>query len=123
MLTKEQILSKAGLQTKIEHSDVFEDDFCLQELTRASFRAVVKAAKVPPNDDSDEEMVDKDLWNGGLFAAVVVDQETRAPLFTLDEILEMAHRADVWNEILRIATIALNFSEIGPEALKKTSSD
>lgn len=120
MLTKEQILNKA-LHTRTESSAVFDGELCLQELGRGTFRAIVKDARLP-DDSGDEEksVVDSDRWNGGIFAAIVVDATTRVPLFTLDEVLAFANRADVWDEILRVATIGLNFSEIGQEALKKT---
>jgi hypothetical protein len=118
MLTKEQILTKTALQTRSEPSELFGGELCLQELARGTFRAVVRAARL--NDDEDSATVDTDKWNGGIFAALVVDPETKQPLFTTEEVLAMANRADVWDEILRVATIGLNFSEIGQEALKKT---
>src|SRR4051812_42849909 len=111
MLTKEQILNKTGLQTRSEPSEAFGGELCLQELARGTFRAIVRAARL---GDEDSGTVDTDKWNGGLFAALVVDPETRVPLFTIDEVLAMANRPDVWDEILRVATIGLNFSEIGP---------
>lgn len=121
MLTKEQILSKTGLQTQAEQSELFGGELCLQELSRVTFRAVVKAAKTGSVDENGEETVDTERWNGGLFAAIVVDPETKQPLFTLDEILAFSHRVDVWAEVFRIAKLGLELSEIGPEALKKTS--
>jgi hypothetical protein len=119
-LNKDQILSKVALRTIAEPSALFGGDLCLQELSRAAFRATAQAARIANAEDG---TVDTDRWNGGLFAAIVVDEATKQPLFTLDDVLAMANRADVWDEILRVATIGLNFSEVGQDALKKTSSD
>lgn len=119
MLSKDQILGHAARLTRIESSAVFGGDLCLLELSRGTFRAVQRNATIP----GDEEMIDVERWNGGIFAAIVVDADTKQPLFTLDELLNMPHREELWIEIRRIAAIGLNFSEVGQAPLAPPSSD
>ena len=69
---------------------------------------------------SGQREVDVDAFNGGIFVAAVVGDDDK-PLFTLDELLQFPQRADIWDEIQRIAAIALQLSEVGPQALKAPS--
>ena len=66
--------------------------------------------------------LDVDAFNGGIFAAAVVGDDGE-PLFKLAEVLAFPQRPDVWDEIQRIATIVIDLSEVGPEALKELSAD
>ena len=63
-----------------------------------------------------------DIWNAHIFAASVVDDTGKA-LFTPADVLAFPERDDVWAEIVRLDTIALDLSEVGPEALKAPSDD
>lgn len=113
-LTKEKILLKLARRERQEPSEVFGGELTLRELTRAEFRAIREAATLP------DGLIDVDRWNGGLFCAGTIDGKGE-PLFTLDELLALPQRGDLWDEIKRIADCILDFNQIGNEALKKTS--
>lgn len=63
-----------------------------------------------------------DVWNAHIFAASVVDDTGKA-LFTPADVLAFPERDDVWDEVIRLDTIALNLSEVRPDALKAPSTD
>lgn len=113
-LTKEKILARLLRREHVEPSELFGGELTIRELTRSEFRAIREAALRPGG------MLDVDCWNGGLFAAGVLAGNGE-PLFTLDELLSMPHREDLWDEIGRFATLILDFNEIGKAALAKKS--
>ncbi len=114
MMDKAAFLAKLVLIERTEESDLF-GPLQLRELTRATFRAIAQHAA------TGDDKIDIDKWNGGIFAAGVV--ENGAPAFTLDEILIWPHRDELWDEIRRVASAILSLSEVGPEHLKAPSSD
>ena len=87
----------------------------IRELLRSEYRAAGSAAQ------SDTTMP-VDRFNATIFAAAVVD-EAGAPLFSAEDVLQWPERTDVWAEVLRIAQFALDLSEVGTDALKKSSAD
>ena len=108
-LSKVQISNVIGnlIQKEIP-SDVFGGDLLVRELTRRAYRQVIEDAGG-----------DVDKWNVGLFAAMVIDPATDAPMFTADELIEKAsNRQELWAEILRIAQAGIDLSEVGKESLK-----
>lgn len=111
-LTKAQILARLARRERQEASEAFGGDLTIRELTRAEFRAVRAAARLS------DDLLDVDRWNGGLFAAGVVDAKGE-PLFTVDELLALPQRDDVWDEVRRIADCIINFNELDPDAIKK----
>jgi hypothetical protein len=113
-LTKEKILARLIRREHTEPSDLFGGDLTIRELTRAEFRAIRDAALLPTG------MLDVDRWNGGLFVAGVLNGKGE-PMFTLDELLALPQRIDLWDEVGRIANLILDFNEVGTDALKKKS--
>jgi hypothetical protein len=80
-------------------------------MTRRAYRLVIEAAAT-----------DVDKWNAGLFAAMVIDPLTDKPMYTTDEVLDLANRPELWSEILRLAQLGLDLSEVGKEKLKSEST-
>lgn len=66
--------------------------------------------------------INVDVFNASIFAAAVVD-DTGVPLFSADDVLTWPERSAVWDEVLRIASRALDLSEVGSNALKEPSPD
>lgn len=111
-LSKQQLVTAVGsLMQKEVPSDVFGGDLLLREMTRKAYRQVIDASAG-----------DVDKWNAGLFAAMVIDPATDKPMFTTDEVLEWANRSSFWVEILRLAQVGLDLSEVGKENLKSESA-
>ena len=116
-------LSKDTLRATItrirreEPSVVMGGALLLQELTRAEYRAIATRA------DMGEERVNIDQWNGGIFAAGVIDPSTDAPMFSVDELMAWPQRAALWNEIQRVVTCILDLSEVGTLPLAAPSAD
>lgn len=111
------LLSKAQIQNQVSNliqkeitSEVFGGDLIVREMTRKAYRQVIEGAAS-----------DVDRWNAGLFAAMVINPPTDEPMFTTDDVLAFANRSDFWAEILRIAQIGLDLSEVGKESLKSES--
>lgn len=65
-----------------------------------------------------EQVKDPDRWNAGIFAAGVIDPETKQPLFAREEVLQWPGRPDLWSEVLRLAQRVLDLSEVGQSYLK-----
>lgn len=122
MLTRDAILSQMQRRITTEHSDVFGGDLRLRELSRAEYRAAERDATTQQRSADGRVLVDGPRWNAGVFAAGVIDADG-APLFTPDEVLAWPERTPVWLEVLRVATLILELSEVGPEALKAPSTD
>jgi hypothetical protein len=113
-LTKEKILARLLRREHSESSELFGGELTIRELTRAEFRAIREAAQISSG------MLDVDKWNGGLFCAGVLDGKGQ-PMFTLDELMMLPQRDDLWDEVRRVAELVLNFNEVGAEHLKKKS--
>jgi hypothetical protein len=111
LLTKSQIGAVTALAQQEIPSDVFGGSLLIREMTRATFRGVREYANKGGS-------VNVDDWNAGLFAAVVIDPATNTPMYTLSEVLEWANRPALWDEIIRIASLGLDLSEVKPESLK-----
>jgi hypothetical protein len=116
-LDKNAILSSIVRIEREEQSAPFGGALLLRELTRAEYRAIATAA------DMGNDQINIDQWNGGLFAAGVIDPVTHAPAFTLDEVLTFPQRGALWDEIKRIATCILDLSEVGAGPLLAPSTD
>lgn len=119
-LSKDAILSTVTRMEREEQSALFGGALVLQEITRAEFRTIARAAELPPNAEG-EPQINTDQWNGGIFAAGVIDPETHAPLFTLDTVLSFPQRKKLWDEIGRIAKVILDLSEVGNGPLPQPS--
>jgi hypothetical protein len=113
-LSKEQIIGRLARIERDEPSAVFGGDLRIRELTRAEYRTVARGA------DLGENRLDLDRWNAGLFVAGVINGNSE-PMFALDEVLAWPQRDTIWTEVQRIAEAILNLSEVGPEALTKSS--
>lgn len=111
-LSRHQLNPQVGalIQKEIP-SPVFGGDLLVREMTRRTYREIVTAAAT-----------DVDRWNAGLFAAMVIDPATDKPMFSADEVLGLANRNELWVEILRIAQIGLDLSEVGKESLKSENT-
>jgi hypothetical protein len=116
-LDKSAILSSIVRIEREEQSAPFGGALLLRELTRAEYRAIAAAA------DMGENQINIDQWNGGIFAAGVIDGATQAPLFTLDEVLSFPQRGALWDEIRRVASVILDLSEVGTDPLPEPSTD
>ena len=116
-LSKVSILAAVTRMEREEPSDEFGGALLLHELTRAEYRAIARAA------DMGDGKINVDQWNGGIFAAGVIDPETKEPMFTIDEILAWPQRAVLWDEITRVATVILDLSAVGPAPLDPPSAD
>jgi len=114
-LSKDAILATITRITREETSALFGGALLLQELTRAEYRAIARAA------DMGGDQINIDHWNGGIFAAGVIDGTSSAPLFTLDEVLTWPQRGALWDEIRRIAAVILDLSEVGNGPLETPS--
>lgn len=108
-VTRDGLLGRFALAEEEYTSEVFGGTLVLREETRAAFRAVRAAAGEP---------LDADRWNAGHFCAGVVDPHTKQPIYTMDEILSLANRPEVWMEILHVAGKVLTLSEARPGDLK-----
>ena len=114
-LSLDAILSTIVRIEREEPSALFGGALLLRELTRAEYRAIARAA------DMGGDQINIDQWNGGIFAAGVVDPATHAPLFSVDEILNWPQRGALWDEIKRVATIILDLAEVGNGPLLEPS--
>jgi hypothetical protein len=111
-LSRQQVTTSVGaLIQKEVPSETFGGELLLREMTRKAYRQVI-----------DTSAGDVDKWNAGLFAAMVIDPVTDKPMFTTDEVLEWANRSSIWVEILRLAQVGLDLSEVGKENLKSESA-
>jgi hypothetical protein len=89
----------------------------LRELTRAQWRACADTARL------EDDRIYTDKWHAAIFAAGVIDAESKRPLFTADEVFtQFSRNSDLWEEIARIAGLILDLSEVGADALKKESA-
>jgi len=128
-VTKETARAHLALAERDEPSEVFGGVLRLRELTRAQFRACRRDADLGERayltrvgDQTVRITIDADRYNAGLFAAGVIDPTTGEPIWGgVDEMLALPRRATVWDEILRIANLLLDLSEVGPGALKSGS--
>lgn len=114
--TKEEVLLAARRATWDAESPLF-GALCLQEFSRAAWRACIEAARLGAGPDG-KPMIDTEKWAAARFASGVVDPTTRAPLFTIDEVLGFTHRTAVWAEVARLADHIQELSEVGPEAIR-----
>lgn len=121
-LSKAQIL--AGLSERVtteEYVRALGGSVRIRELSRAQHRACVERGKDPENPT----LLKTDVWHIAVIAAGAVD-ENDTPLFSFEELLPLTSgddpplRADAAQAL---AQKVLDLSEIGPDHLKKTSSD
>jgi hypothetical protein len=117
-LTRDTILAAVERRTKTEPSSVFGGDLCLRELSRLDYRAASMAAEIPGKPGH----IYTDVWHAAIFAAVVVDPKTEEPLFTADDVLAWGNRDETWKEVVRIASLGLELSEVGADALTKSGA-
>ena len=114
MLTRDAILASMQRRTTTESSIVFGGAMRVRELLRSEYREAQAAAR-------NDAVMPNDRFNAMIFATAVID-DAGGPLFTADDVLLWPERSVVWNEVLRIAQLALDLSEVGTDALKKPSS-
>lgn len=69
-----------------------------------------------------EAVLDTDRWHAALVAVGARDPATGEALFDRDAILEWPNRAELWNELVRLAQAILDVSEVSEEHLKKESA-
>lgn len=150
-VTRESVLARLTLAERDEESPLLGGTVRLRELTRAQLRACgawattedmgerekARGIALATADLADDEArsraltqfwlgapstaTDADRWHAALFAALVVDPETKEPIFDRDHILTWPNRVELWNEVRRIAQVGLDLSEVGAEALHKSS--
>jgi hypothetical protein len=65
-----------------------------------------------------ERATDPDRWNAAILAASWIDPATGRSVVTREEILAWPARADLRDEVLRLAQAALDLSEVGQAHLK-----
>lgn len=116
-LSKETLLGVVRAE-RDEPSEVFGGTLRLRELSRKAYIDGQQYAEIP--DEVGKILVEK--WNAAIFAAGVVDPETKQPLFTADEVFEFGNNARVWGETMRIAQCVLDLSEVGQAAFPSEDS-
>lgn len=152
-VTRESALARLTLAERDEESPPLGGTLRLRELTRAQLRACggwattedmaerekARGVALATADLADDEAraraltaywlgapattTDADRWHAALFAAMVVDPETKEPIFDRDQILTWPNRIELWNEVRRIAQMGLDLSEVGAEALRKSDPE
>ena len=110
-LSKDTLLGVVRAE-RDEPSEVFGGMLRLRELSRKAYVDGQKAAEIP----GQEGMIYVEKWNAFVFAAGVVDPETKQPMFAADEISEFGNNPRVWTEVMRVAQCVLDLSEVGQAA-------
>jgi hypothetical protein len=128
-LTRERAAAVIRRRTKSLPSALFADDLLIQELSRAEWRAASDYAATGEVNEAGQPVMLIERWNIARFAAGVVDPDqvdeagNHPPLFTCEEVLVWPNRDDLWNEIARVAEEVDTWSEVGPEALRKSGPE
>ena len=117
-LTKDGAAAVVRRRTKTIPSAVFGDDVLCRELTRAEWRDAGNFAATGKTGSDGTPIILTDRWLAARFAAGVIDPVTEEPIFVRDEVLLWPNRAELWDEIARIADEIDALSEVGPSHLK-----
>lgn len=117
-LTKEGAAAIIRRRTKTTPSAVFGNEVLYRELTRVEWREALDYAATGETSADGTPIILVDRWNIARFVFGVIDPATEEPIFTRDDLLTWPNRADLWDEVARIANEIDALSEVGPEALK-----
>lgn len=117
-LSKDGAATIIRRRTKTTPSPAFGDDVLYRELTRAEWRDALDYAATGETNTDGVPIILTDRWNIARFVSGVIDPATEEPIFTRDELLAWPNRADLWDEVARIANEIDALSEVGGESLK-----